>query len=278
MERMVKATETGIKSRSARLPWLDGHPPHLPCVASDIAPDVLLPGDPGRVDMVMEQLSNAVLHGQKREFRAATGMTAHGRPVTVCSTGIGGPSTEIATVELSMLGAERAIRIGGMGALLPGMPLGSLLIVESATGHSGTRHVYSPGSSDEHASPDIVAALVQAATILQVPFRVGRICTTDSYYLGQGRPIRLGDETHETDRIDYARAQNIAGFEMETEALFAVGNKIGIQVGAVLAVHGNRVTDQWLEDYEPAQKRLIAVACKALDLLNQTVVPGSEHG
>ncbi|WP_010515922.1 nucleoside phosphorylase-I family protein [Komagataeibacter oboediens] len=65
---------------------------------------------------------------------------------------------------------------------------------------------------------------------------------------------------------------------METEALFAVGNKIGIQVGAVLAVHGNRVTDQWLEDYEPAQKRLIAVACKALDLLNQTVVPGSEHG
>jgi uridine phosphorylase len=58
------------------------------------------------------------------------------------------------------------------------------------------------------------------------------------------------------------------GMDMECEALFAVGRALGVQVGAVLAVHGNRATDQWLEDYEETQHNLIRLAATAVAFLD----------
>ena len=42
-----------------------------------------------------------------------------------------------------------------------------------------------------------------------------------------------------------------------------------------LAVHGNRSTDQWLEDFSAAQDAMIRVGCDALARLVTEAVPHS---
>ena len=76
----------------------------------------LLPGDPGRVDFAASVLRDFVIVGQNREFRLGYGYLG-GVLIGVCSTGIGGASAEIATVELAAMGARILIRTGGCGAL-----------------------------------------------------------------------------------------------------------------------------------------------------------------
>lgn len=249
------------QARRAAFPWLDGKPPHLPCGPGDVAPVVLLPGDPDRIGLAARLFNGAVDFGQKREFRVAT-VALNGRRVTICSTGIGGPSTEIALVELANLGARVAIRIGGMGAIQPGLPLGGLLIVNKAIGVTGAARIYGASENGVDASPDVVSALAHAAQAQGAAHCIGCVATTDSYYRGQGRPLRR-DEEVAGDPISAFAAQGALGCDMETETIFAVGRALGLSVGAVLAVHGDRVSDRWLEDYEPAQASVVRVAAAA---------------
>src|SRR5690606_33992210 len=99
-----------VKERTAIWPWKGDVPPHLPR-ANEMPKAFLLPGDPGRVDKAGEVLENFRIVGQNREFRMGVG-TLEDVPVGVCSTGIGGASTEIVMVELAALGVEVAIRTG----------------------------------------------------------------------------------------------------------------------------------------------------------------------
>src|SRR5688572_22645116 len=117
---LARSAMTNTASRSAAFPWLGGRPTHLPCEAADVMPSVLLPGDPDRVSKAASVLDQVTEIGRRREFQMARG-TWNGTPITVCSTGIGGPSTEIAVVELANLGMRRGIRVGGMGAIDPSM-------------------------------------------------------------------------------------------------------------------------------------------------------------
>lgn len=261
---------TNTASRSAAFPWLEGRPTHLPCEVADVMPSVLLPGDPDRVSKAASVLEQVTEIGRRREFQMARG-TWNGTPITVCSTGIGGPSTEIAVVELANLGMRRGIRVGGMGAIDPSMPLGSFLIVDTALRNTGTARVYDRSSEPIPASAEVVEALERAATALNLPFRRGAIYTTDSYYWGQERLAQPNGDPHGLPTAGLMRQLTEAGavgMDMECEALFAVGRALGVQVGAVLAVHGNRATDQWLEDYEETQHNLIRLAATAAALLD----------
>ena len=154
------------------------------------------------------------------------------------------------------------IRVGGMGSIDPTMALGSFVIVDRAMRNTGTGRVYAPSGQDLFASPAVVDALERAAASLGLPHRRGSIYTTDSYYWGQerlARPDEIPMHCHAM-LIDQLTASGVAGMDMECEALFAVGHALDINVGAVLAVHGNRATDQWLEDYEETQHNLIRLA------------------
>ena len=252
-----------MKARTAAFPWQNGRPPHLPCGPGDIAPVVLLPGDPARVSLAAALYGGVRDFGQRREFRVATVETPSG-PVSICSSGIGGPSTEIALVELANLGARAVIRIGGMGAIAPGLQLGSMLAVDAAIGGTGAGGLYRSGPAV--ATPAVVAALETAARDLKLECRRGTVATTDSYYRGQGRPIAQ-DGPVVADPIPAFVAAGALGCDMETETLFTVGPALGLQVGAILAVHGDRVTDTWLEDYEPAQTSVVRVGVAAAALL-----------
>lgn len=254
-------------SRRASFPWQDGRPPHLPVGPGEVTATALLPGDPDRVMVAASMLDDVRDFGQRREFRVATGRCGAAL-VTICSTGIGGPSAGIALVELAGLGIRHAIRIGGMGAITDDLPLGGFLIVEAATGGTGTAALY--GARDKvPANGTVVAALVAAAETLSLRFKVGVVATTDSYYLGQGRALSAEASGGGTEAgfLQKLRDRGVDGMDMETETVLAVGRRLGLAAGAVLAVHGHRNRDTWLEDYEPTQRMLVRMAAMAAALL-----------
>ena len=89
---------------------------HIQCRRGDVGRYCLLPGDPGRCELIASFFENPVHIGQNREYNIYTG-TLLGEKVSVCSTGIGGPSAVIALEELCAIGA-------GIGADVPFALLG----------------------------------------------------------------------------------------------------------------------------------------------------------
>ena len=68
---------------------------HIHCEAGDVGRYCILPGDPGRCKAIASHFENPVFVSQNREYTVYTG-TLLGEKVSVCSTGIGGPSASIA--------------------------------------------------------------------------------------------------------------------------------------------------------------------------------------
>ncbi|MNY22378.1 hypothetical protein D3C86_1559850 [compost metagenome] len=63
--------------------------------------------------------------------------------------------------------------------------------------------------------------------------------------------------------VGHFQALGAIGVEMESEILLTVGNAIGLETGCLLGIHGNRATDEWLDDYEPTQRNLLRIAGRA---------------
>lgn len=252
------------KQRTASDPWNDGLPPHVP--ARGPLPRVcLLPGDPARVDMTRAVLTDFEEVGYRREFRLATGRY-NGVPVAICSTGIGGPSTEIAVVELARLGVETFLRVGGMGAMPASIVPGSLTTVAAVLRESGAARFYADDDEPIDAHPDVLAALDAAAGIHGEELTPVRVLTCDSYYVGEGRPVP-GLEERAARRLAHIEATGADAMDMECETIFAVARALGARFGGILAAHGNRATDEWLDDYEPTQQRMLRIALEAAALL-----------
>ena len=89
---------------------------HLKTRKGDVGRYVILPGDPGRVPKIAGKLDGAKLIASNREYTVYTGYL-DGEKVSVCSTGIGGPSAAIAVEELVMCGADTLIRVGTSGGI-----------------------------------------------------------------------------------------------------------------------------------------------------------------
>jgi len=56
---------------------------------------------------------------------------------------------------------------------------------------------------------------------------------------------------------------------MEAESIFVIGERLGLRAGVLLAVHANRASDTWLEDFEPAQMAMLRIACTAMAAMAQ---------
>ena len=251
--------------RTASSPWLGDRPPHLPCGRGELPAAVLFPGDPGRVDRLGAVLSNFHVLGQNREFRVGVGQY-EGVPIGVCSTGIGGPSTEIALVEAAGLGCRYALRIGGAAALRASIPLGSLLMVEEAVRGGGAAALYAEPAHRALSHPWMREELIRSIQSKQAAWAQVKVCSVDGYYAGQGRPYpKAGTEV--AGVLDgYLRA-GVDALDMESETVLIVGEKLGLVAGALLAVHANRASDTWLEEFAPAQDVMVAVACQAMHAL-----------
>ena len=114
-----------------------GQPLHLRPHA-DLAPRVLLPGDPHRALAVAQEfLEGPKIFNHARGLWGYTGIAPDGEPLSVQATGMGGPSAAIVIEELIGLSASVLVRIGTCGALREGLELGELVTAESVVGADG---------------------------------------------------------------------------------------------------------------------------------------------
>lgn len=206
-----------------------------------IAPDALLPGDPGRaLSLAQELLDAPKMSNHHRGLWGYHGeRTGGGGPLTIQSTGIGGPSAAVVMRELAALGTRRAIRIGTCTALDPELAPGSLAVVSSALAGDGTSRALGAGEIVEPAR-ELTEALAAA---LAAP-AIG-VATGDLYY-------------DPPSGIDGARARDLA-----TAPLFALGRTLGVEVACVLAVAARgeeRISDERLAEAELEMGRAAAAA------------------
>lgn len=245
---------------SAARPWMNGRPPHIPFGPGILPKVCLLPGDPERVNLAAQVLSDFSILGNKREFRLGVGKFQD-KKIAVCSTGIGGPSTEIAMVELFQLGVRTFIRVGGMGSLNRRIIPGSLTFVSSVIANSGTAKIYRSNNLALHAEADIVTEISHISLSQNVEIMPISVMSTDSYYLGQGRSIDLKSASN-IEFLSKVVSEGVDAIDMESETVFALGKALNCKYGAILTAHGNRITNEWLENYEPAQLKMLSFAAR----------------
>ena len=154
---------------------------HIRCKQGDVAPYVLIPGDPGRAKRIAETFDTMEKIAENREYVVYTG-EKDGVRLTVCSTGIGGPSTAIAMEELAKLGCHTFIRVGSAGGRREDLKIGSSVIVNAAVRAEGTSKVYLPEIYPAIANFDVTLALREAAGELKEEVFMGTSLTRDAYY------------------------------------------------------------------------------------------------
>ena len=209
---------------------------HIQLEKGDVGRYVLLPGDPGRCEVIAKHLDNAVHVATNREYVTYTGYL-DGVKVSVTSTGIGCPSAAIAVEELVRVGADTFIRVGTSGGIQPGTKSGDLSIVSAAIRDEGTSSHYMPMEFPAIADLEIVSALRRAAEIKGVRYRVGITQSKDSFY-GEVEPERSAVSEKLLDRW---RAWEIGGAicsEMEASAIFVIASMLKVRAGGIMAMHG----------------------------------------
>ena len=234
---------------------------HIRCREGDVAEYVLIPGDPARAERIAKRLDNAHLVARNREYAVSPGSYA-GVPVSVCSTGIGGPSTAIAMEELKRVGAKTFIRVGSCGARRDGINIGEPVIVNAAVRAGGTGSAYLPDIYPAVASLDVVNAMIEASRELDLKVHVGVSLSRDAFY-------RQNPQLNETLRD----VQAVAVSEMECDTVFVVGAALNVRTGAVVGTDSNiylsvQPTQAEKEAlYMKSEERTIAIALKACVLL-----------
>jgi uridine phosphorylase len=202
--------------------------PHLLVEEGDVADLALVPGDPGRVDRIVAQCENREDVAENREYRTVNA-TYEGRPVTVCSTGIGAPSTAIAVEELANVGVETFLRVGTCGALQPGIGIGEMVVATAAAKDEGTTRRYEDVAVPAVADHGVTDTLVDAAAAREESVHVGPIATDDAFY-------------NETEAyVEAWAAAGLLAVEMEAAALFTLARRRGLRAGAFCTVDGNLV-------------------------------------
>jgi uridine phosphorylase len=223
---------------------------HIKMKKGDVGRFVLLPGDPARSQKIAEFFDDAKLVAQNREFTTYTG-TLLGEKVTVCSTGIGCPSTAIAVEELIKIGADTFIRVGTSGGMQPGTKTGDVAVVTGAIRDEGTSRSYLPLEYPAVADPDVVFALRQAANDLDIPHKCGVTHSKDSFF-GETEKERMPMNVELTRRWEQWVAGGAICSEMESATLFIISAIHRKRAGSVNIMVAK---DQHLPD-DPASKAL----------------------
>ncbi len=278
----------------------DGSIYHLHLLPGDIADQILLVGDPGRVKQVSSHFDHVELIKSNREFVTHTG-SFKGKRITVLSTGIGTDNIDIVLNELDALvnvdlekrtiksehRSLKLIRIGTSGALHADIAPGEQIIARVAGGFDGLYHFYKDpeGINQEAlakafmvhskwkkslAEPYFTKGSEHLLQLLSGPGMVSGITlSTPGFYAPQQRSIRLSPFDQElvskigTFRFEGMRINN---FEMESSALYALSALLNHQAITICVAIANRISLEFLEDYHGAVDGLIT---RVLDKLIQ---------
>ena len=162
---------------------------HIQCRPGQVGRYCILPGDPGRCGEIAKLFDDPVHIQTNREYVTYTG-TLLGEPVSVVSTGIGGPSAAIAMEELCNLGADTFIRVGTCGGIALEVQSGDVVVATGAVRMEGTSREYAPIEFPAVPNYQVLTALTQAAQNLDKPWKAGVVQCKDSFY-GQHSPGRM---------------------------------------------------------------------------------------
>ncbi|MBI4571486.1 MAG: purine-nucleoside phosphorylase [Chloroflexi bacterium] len=226
-------------------------PIHIRAQPGDVAPIVLLPGDPGRATRVAERLEHARCYNENRGLLGYTGRYK-GAAVSVQTTGMGAPAAAIVVEELALLGARTVIRIGTCGGTRPEIEATDLIVVTAACPLDGTTRQYLDGDPYAPAATyRVVRALAESASGGR--HHVGLVATVDTLY-----------SVTPAWRETWA-ARGVLAQEMEASAVFTVAALRGLEAGCLLTVSNAAGQHERLRDDAllPAIDRMIEVALEA---------------
>ncbi|HPC99361.1 MAG TPA: nucleoside phosphorylase [Bacteroidales bacterium] len=263
----------------------DGSVFHLHLKPGDISDRIIIVGDPGRVGFLAELFDEIRVQKENREFRTVTGYYK-GSEITVISSGIGTDNIDIlvneldALVNINLQTGEVSdnpvslsfIRIGTSGGIREDVPVGSYVLSETAVGFDGLLHFYE--GYDwllDTALADMLADYLEWPDTLSYPYAVkaskelmelfqnenfirGITVSAPGFYAPQGRVLRLGTFDNEINRklSEFSlRGKTITNYEMESSALYGLSGLLGHRALTVCAVIGNRVTGEFMNDYQP---------------------------
>ena len=213
---------------------------HLKIRKGDVGRYVILCGDPGRCEKIAAFFDEAAFVVSNREYTIYTGLLA-GTKISVCSTGIGGPSTAIAVEELIHCGADTFIRIGTSGGMAVDVMGGDVVIGSGAIRMEGTTREYAPIEYPAVADFEVVRALVDSAKVSpkRKNYHIGVLQCKDSFY-GQHDPDSMPVGYELKDKWDaWVRCGALAS-EMESAALFILGSVRGVRTGSIMTVFANQ--------------------------------------
>ena len=278
----------------------DGSVFHLHMRPEQLADNVILVGDPGRVDMVAEFLTDIEFRNASREFVSTTGRYK-GKRFTVLSTGIGCDNIDIVMNELDALAnidfttreikpekrSLNILRIGTCGAIQKDIPLGSFVFSHVSVGCDGLLNWYA--DRDLIAMPGIEEAFkehVHWAKHLPDPYFVmaseklidkfadctvkGMTISASGFYGPQGRilrmPLAMPDMLDDFESFEY-EGRRITNFEMEGSAVAGIARHLGHNAGTVCCVIANRHIGSSNPDYKPQVRKLVELCLQKLSEL-----------
>jgi len=196
---------------------------HIGAKPGEIAPRILLPGDPLRAKWISENyLENPVQYTSIRNILGFTG-TYKGERVSVQGTGMGIPSISIYLHELfNEFGVESAMRIGTCGSIQPEAKIGDLIIaMTSSTDSQTNRRALNGLDFAPHANFDLLKRAVELAE--GKPHHVGGVGSMDLFY-------------DTTDALEKLAEYGVLALEMETTALYSLAARFRKRALSILTV------------------------------------------
>jgi uridine phosphorylase len=268
----------------------DGSIYHLKLKAENIADDIIVVGDPGRVPVISAYFDRIEFRMSNREIVTHTGYIGNKR-LTVMSTGMGTDNLDIVINELDAIvnidletripktehKALNIIRLGTSGAMQEDIPVGSYVMSTHGIGLDGLMWFYDAGKSivdqdltenflKQTAWPDdlpkayITPGSTQLLKKMEKGYMRGITATAPGFFGPQGRVLRLDLAYPDlNDRISNFRYKDyrITNFEMETSALYGLSNALGHNAMTVCAIIANRLRKEYADDYKPSVTALI---------------------
>ena len=204
---------------------------------------------------------------QNREFNVYTGYLL-GEKVSVCSTGIGGPSASIAMEELHNIGADTFLRVGTCGGIHLKVRSGDIVVATGAIRYEHTSQEYAPLEYPAVANLDITLALREAALALGKTTHVGVVQCKDAFY-GQHSPQKMPVSYELLNKWEAWKRLGVLASEMESAALFVVADALGCRCGSCFHVIWNQEReaaglDQTMSEDTSAAVRVAVEALKRL--------------
>ncbi len=282
----------------------DGSVFHLHLKPEELADNVIMVGDPSRVDMIAEYLNDIEFRHASREFVSVTGKY-NGKRITALSHGIGPDNIDIVMTELDALAnvdfstrevkpvhrALNILRIGTSGALHADIPLGSYVLAHISVGFDGVMNWY--GNREKVTIPAVEKAFKEHMNwpdVLPSPYFVkaspkiidlmkdvtiqGVTISACGFYGPQGRVVRVPLampnmlEDIETFRFsDSGVDYRITNFEMESSPLAGLCAHLGHNASTVCCIIANRYLQSSNPDYKPAIRKLVELSLERMSTL-----------